>query len=87
MNTQDLLKCCEQLDTVATNFAAVPENPKAVEVALLCRVAQNYIVELAYHLAEGMEPFDAVEATAKGTLEFTPSAALVMQILAAKTKQ
>jgi hypothetical protein len=87
MNAKELLKCCEQLDVVATNFAAIPGNSKAVEAALHCRMAQTYVIELAHHLASGMEPFDAVEATARGILQISPSAATVMQILTAKPKQ
>ena len=88
MDVKKLMECVEQLDVVAANFAALPGDRKAVEAALHCRMAQTYIAELAHHLAAGMEPFDALEATAKGTLEIPLSpAATVFQILTAKPKQ
>ncbi len=85
MNTDDLSKCAALLGEVAQTFANLPTgNTNAVQAGLACVIAQSYLVELAAHMRAGMEPFDAFEAAARGTLELPESAATVFQILTAK---
>jgi hypothetical protein len=50
-------------------------------------LAQSYLVKLAEHLADGMEPYEAFEATANGDLEIPASKATVLKILTAKPKE
>ena len=88
MDIEKLRICGEVLGTMAKNFAAMPEDRKnAVTAGLHCVMAQSYVVELAKHLSDGMEPYDAMEATAKGTMAIPESAATVFAILAAKPKE
>ncbi|MBL8339530.1 MAG: hypothetical protein JNM97_22380 [Rhodoferax sp.] len=88
MNIDRLSICSEVLGAMAANFAAMPEDRKnAVTAGLHCVMAQSYVVELARHLADGMEPYDAMEATAKGTMAIPESAATVFAILTAKPKE
>ena len=88
MNVEKLDVCSEVLGTMAANFAAMPaDKANAVQAALYCEIARSYVVEFARHLAEGMEPYDAMEATAKGTIAIPESAATVFTILTAKPKE
>ena len=85
MTADELNECAALLGTVAMNFANLPTgNRDAVQAGLTCVMAQSYLVELAAHLQAGMEPFDAYEAAARGTLALPESAATVFQILTAK---
>lgn len=85
MNAEELSRCAALLGEVAMNFAKLPsEKRDALQAGMACVMAQSYLVELAAHLQAGMEPFDAYEAAARGTLQLPESAASVLQILTAK---
>ncbi len=85
MNAEELSKCAAVLGEVAMNFANLPtESTKGVQAGLACVMAQSYLVELAAHFEAGMEPFDAYEAAARGTLALPESAATVFHLLASK---
>jgi hypothetical protein len=85
MNADELNKCAALLGEVAKNFVDLPTaNRDAVQAGLTCVMAQSYVAELAAHIHSGMEPFDAYEAAARGTLELPASAATVFQMLTMK---
>ena len=85
MTVDELNKCAALLGEVAKHFANLPTaNRDAVQAGLACVMAQSYMAELAAHIQAGMEPFDAYEAAARGTLELPASAATVFQILTAR---
>ena len=87
MNIDRLTTCSEVLGTMAANCAAMPDDRKnAVTAGLACLMAQSYVVEFARHLADGMEAYAAMEATAKETSEIPESAATVLAILTARPK-
>ena len=86
MNIDALQECTQTPGELIRMFGDVPGNGKSAEAALHLAMAQSYVAELAHHLQDGKEMFDAVEATALGTLEIPPEKAVVFQILAAKPK-
>lgn len=88
MDKQSLRICGEVLSTLTEHFSKIPENKReALQAAAVCTVAHSYVVELAVHLANGMEPYDACVATVEGTLEIPPSAATVFALLGATPKE
>jgi len=88
MNIEKLLACGDQLTELSATFAALPGSVDGVAAAAYFTIAANYVAELARHLSEGMEPFDAVEATARGSLELEDSPALTtLKVLLAKPKE
>lgn len=50
------------------------ESEKAVAMALHLQLAQSYVVELRVHLANGLEPYDAMLRTMRGELPIPPDA-------------
>lgn len=88
MNIEQLQACATVLGQMSENFAAMPSgNTKALEAGLHCTYAQSLIVEYAAHLAAGLEPFDAMEATVNGELTIPESKTVVLSVLTAKPKQ
>lgn len=90
MNIEQLTICSDVLGKMAESFNAMPSDQKdAVQAALICTMAQSYVVEFAKHMSDGLEPFDAMEATVKGSMEIPATAsgsALVLGILASQPK-
>ncbi len=86
MNIEDLLKCSAVLSAVGSNFAAIPGNEKAGEAAAYFSIVNSYVAELAHHLSNGVDAFDALERTANGELTLKPSQSTLFKILAAKPK-
>lgn len=69
MKVQELLDAVGIIEQVADNFNQMPEDEKnAVKASLHCRMASTYLIELAKHLQDGMEPYDAYLATARGEM-------------------
>ena len=60
------------------------DKENAVQAGVYCQIAQLYILELATHLTDDIEPYDAIVATANGELEIGESKALVFKVLTAK---
>ncbi len=88
MNVDQLLACSSVLGEMATNFHALPtEDTHAKEAGFYCQIVQNYVLEFAKHLVDGMEPYDAAVATAAGELQLSTGASMVLSILAAKPNQ
>jgi hypothetical protein len=79
MNAGELDDAITLLGEVARNFLDMPgKSAESLHAGALCVVVQSYLVELARHLVDGMEPFDAYEATATGTLKLPDSAAATL---------
>lgn len=88
MNVDQLLECGRVLGLVAKNFSNLPtEAEKAANAALTLATAQIVITELASHLARGVDPYEAMEATARGELELAEPAATVFALLTAKPRE
>jgi hypothetical protein len=85
MNIQQLLDCADVLGEMSNNFTALPaDKANAVLAGANCMMARLCVLELAKHLTDGMEPYDAFVATANGELEIPESTALVLKVLTAK---
>ncbi len=85
MNIEQLHSCAAVLGEMSNNFTALPtDKENAVQAGLYCQMVQLYVLELAKHLTDGMEPYDAFVATANGQLVIPESKALVLKVLAAK---
>lgn len=85
MNIRQLQECAAVLGEMSNNFNALPtDRTNAVQAGLYCLMAQTYALEIAKHLTDGMEPYDAFVAAANGELEIPESKALMLSILAAK---
>ncbi len=60
MNVDKLLQAVSVIEEVADAFNDMPEDQKAsVTASLHCRITSLYLLELAKHLRDGMEPYDA----------------------------
>lgn len=88
MNIEQLLACADVLGQMSENFAAMPsENTKALEAGFHCLYAQGLIAEYASHMSNGMEPFDAMEATVRGELAIPEAKAVLLKVLIAKPQK
>jgi antirestriction protein ArdC len=54
----------------------------ALSASLHCTIANMIVVELAKHLAEGVEPYDALRLAAIGSLPLRPSKGETLRLLA-----
>lgn len=69
MNVENLFQASDTLGWMAEHFSKLPESENgAVANGLACVMARMIVVELAKHLADGIEPYDAFVETAKGML-------------------
>ena len=85
MNIEQLLSCAAVLGEMSNNFTALPtDKENAVQAGLYCQMAQLYVLELAKHLTDGMEPYDAIVSTANGELELPESKLMVLKVLTAQ---
>jgi hypothetical protein len=67
MTPEKLLEAASVINELADAFAGMPEDKEdAVSAVLACRLVNTYIVELAKHLSEGMDIYDACLITVKG---------------------
>lgn len=86
MNIQRLQDCAAVLGEMSDNFMKMPSDKEsASQAGLYCLLAKTYVLEFAKHLTDGMEPFDALEATARGDLKIPEEKTLLLKILTAKT--
>lgn len=61
MNVQQLLDAASTLKEVGEVFNNMPEErEESAEASLYMNIVHSYLVELAKHLQNGMEPYDAV---------------------------
>lgn len=69
MNVDKLLQAVSVIEEVADAFNDMPEDQKAsVAASLHCRITSLYLLELAKHLQDGMEPYDACLETLRGKM-------------------
>lgn len=85
MNIEQLLVCSDVLGELSRDFTALPtEDTNGKEAGLYCAMARSYVVELAKHIIGGMDPYDAMVATANGELKLTEKNMVMAKILMAK---
>ena len=74
MNPDDLQTCADVLSKMADSFAAMPDNKsEAIAASLVCQYARSMVLDYSLSLAEGLEPFDAMEATINGARQIPES--------------
>jgi len=82
MDVEKLIDAITVIEQVADNFGSMPEDKKgSVTAALHCRMCGLYLVELAKHLQDGMDPYDAYIAAALGDMELPETAQTVANLL------
>jgi len=82
MTPEKLLAAIEIINEVGDAFNACPEDrPKAIEAALFLVLAGNYLSELAVHMHNGVELYDAALNTARGELQLTDAQQTLIKIL------
>ena len=82
MNVDEILSASRVAGDMAERFGALPEEKvNAQQAAISLTLAQNYMVELAKHLQDGMDPYDAMIATAQGTLPIPESKSTLFNLM------
>ncbi|MBA3597965.1 MAG: hypothetical protein H0W40_11410 [Methylibium sp.] len=72
MNAKQVAGADDVLSWLSEQASCLPEaRENAVQMTVVLTMARLYLVEFATHLSRGMEPYDALKATANGELEFT----------------
>jgi len=67
MTSEKLLEAASVINEVTEAFTSMPGGKEeAASAALACALVNTYIVELAKHLSEGMDTYDACLITVKG---------------------
>ena len=88
MNADELLKVSEGLCWVTARLGDMPEEKQEALAAMAaCTMANLVVVELAHHLAHGVEPYEALRRAAIGTLPVNESTTTMMKIFLAKPKE
>jgi len=82
MNSKQLLEAAEVLDWVSVRLKELPEaRPDALTASLHCTMANMVVVELARHLRDGVDPYDALRLAAVGSLTIRPEKAEILRLL------
>ncbi len=85
MNIEQLQICADVLGELSRDFTALPtEHTNGKEAGLYCAMTRLIVLELAKHIVDGMEPYDAMVATANGELEIPEQSTVMLKILTAK---
>ena len=85
MNIDQLLACADVLGELSRDFTALPtEDTNGKAAGLYCGMVRLIALELAKHITDGMEPYDAMVATANGELKLTEKNMVMAKILMAK---
>lgn len=88
MEVDKLMEAAAVINELNNGFVDLPESPREATLAsLTLTMAELYLVEMANHLIEGKEPYDALLATARGEMTLPKSAEAkltLMKLLAAK---
>ncbi|OGA51053.1 MAG: hypothetical protein A3F74_13135 [Betaproteobacteria bacterium RIFCSPLOWO2_12_FULL_62_58] len=70
------------LSELSVALASMPdEAEKSAIAAISITIANLYLIELAKHLGAGMEPYDAMVATARGDMGIPESKATLLRVL------
>ena len=73
MNPEQLLNAADALAWISVRLKELPEaREDALSAALHCTIANMVVVELAKHISEGVEPYDALRLAAIGSLPARP---------------
>ena len=88
MKLKQLLACADVLSQMSKNFAEMPsQNTEALQAGLQLAVAHSIVVEYAFHISKGVEPYDAMEKTVAGELAIPQEKAVVLRVLLANPKK
>lgn len=83
MNSKQLLEAADVLDWVSVRLKELPEaRGDALTASLHCTIANMIVVELARHLSDGVDPYDALRRAAVGSLTIRPEKGEVLRLLA-----
>lgn len=82
MKIDELLRVAEGLGWMSDRLAALPENrDDGLAAGLHCQMARLIVLELARHLSDGVEPYEALRRAAVGELEVPPEKATLLRLL------
>lgn len=82
MNSMQLLEAAEVLDWISVRLKELPEaRPDALTASLHCTMANMVVVELARHLKDGVDPYEALRLAAVGSLKFRPERSEILRLL------
>ena len=88
MTLDELKKLDDGLARLSDRFLSLPEHrEKALEISLHCQYVKLVVGELAMHLANGVDPYEALCNTALGILPVEESKATLLKILTVNPKQ
>lgn len=88
MNSRQLLLAAGVLDWLSVKLKELPEaRPDALTASLHCTIANMVIVELAKHLSDGVEPYEALRLAAVGSLTIRPEKSEILRLLATMIEQ
>lgn len=83
MNSEQLLNAADALAWVSLRLKELPESREdALSASLHCTIANMIVVELAKHLAEGVDPYEALRLSAIGSLPLRPDKGETLRLLA-----
>jgi hypothetical protein len=81
MQIEKLLDAVNVIEEVCDFFGKLPEEQQeCVTAALHCRLVSLYLIQLAKHLQNGMDTYDACLATAQGKMTLEEMGASDSQI-------
>lgn len=67
MNVEKLRQAASVLNELSEAFGRLPESQvEAVTASLHCQLVNTYLVEIAKHLSDGMDTYDALVRAALG---------------------
>ncbi len=82
MNANQLLGAAEVLEWMSVRLKELPEaREDALSASLHCTIASMIAVELAKHLKDGVEPYEALRLAAIGTLIRRPGKGETLRLL------
>lgn len=82
MQVDKLMAAAKVVEELNQGFIDMPEAPRESTLAsLTLTMAQMYLVEMANHLVDGKEPYDALLATARGEMKLPKAAEAKMTLL------
>lgn len=88
MTLDELKTLNDGLTRLSDRFLSLPEHrEKALEISLHCQYVKLVASELAEHLANDVDSYEALCNTALGILPVEGSKATLLKILTAKPKQ
>ena len=82
MNSEQLMTAANTLAWVSVRLKELPEvREDALSASLHCTIASFVVVELARHLADGVEPYEALRLAAIGSLVPRPEKGETIRLL------